>query len=140
MTLAPREYIAARRREISEKMQQLRSELADLERMESVLTFGQIPLPIDGPQKPTETEVHPSAPKRRQIEGGIKAAVMSVLAPAFPKALSSQEILAGLRANEVDIPRTTLSPQLSRMKRAGEVENVEGAWKATDKGLLEYVL
>lgn len=143
MTMTPREYIASKRKEISERMQQLRVELAELDRMESALS----PMPpLDsGPDLVAQLEgdhgitVIPStaAPikKRRFIEGGIKSAVMGVLVAKTPRGLTSQEILEALKAKGIFLPRTSLSPQLSRLKKDTDIELNEGVWTATSKGV-----
>lgn len=129
------------------RMERLRAELKELDRMESALGYGLSPLD-GGVVDPREVAaIAPPAPyaqkpsKRRHIEGGIKGAVMSVLVATHPLGLTAQEILKALNDKRgIDLPRTSLSPQLSRLKRDNEVDVAEGVWTATTKGLSSYLL
>lgn len=61
----------------------------------------------------------------------LKAAVRKVLL-AHPEGLESGEMLKKLREIFPELPRTSMSPQLSRMRAAGEADNVNGLWKLTN--------
>src|SRR5690242_16433448 len=82
MTLAPRDYIIERRREICQRMEALRAELHALDRMESALADGPLMAASTADQAnvPAGTAEGGATPRRRRvIEGGIKSLIMDVL-------------------------------------------------------------
>ena len=65
----------------------------------------------------------------------IKDMVVMVLAEAGPSGLSALSILDRIRERwQPDLERTTLSPQLSRLKGDGQIMNVARAWKLAEYG------
>lgn len=70
----------------------------------------------------------PKAPPKI-LEGSIKAEIMDLLAE-FPSGLTANAILAKLQEGALpDLIRTSLSPQLSRLKREGRLEYADKKWK-----------
>ena len=118
--------------------------MAVLDRMESALAEG----PLFVPPKRTAANPYPiehdvpmptTPTRRRRVDGGIKAVVMKVLVPVFTTGMSAQDILVAMKVLcGVDIPRTSLSPQLSRLRQEGMVNLEDGIWRATEKGRNEY--
>lgn len=137
MSLPPAQYIATRKREIAEQIQSLQAELSVLAAMESALRSVS-PVPAADPFIITGLPQPP--PKRRMVEGGIKARVMSVLVGMEPgKGMSAQDILVALKVFcDLEIPRTSLSPQLSRLRADGMVSLDNGIWTPTEKGRQHY--
>ena len=117
MTLAPRDYISERRREINQRIQVLRSELDALDRMESALSDGPLmspPAPAHsvGPAKaaPQAPTADGSAKKRRVIEGGIKTLILEALAKYGDDGLASQPLIHAIYQNSsLVVARTSLS-------------------------------
>lgn len=140
MTLAPRDYITERRREIHQRIEGLNAELAVLDRMESALGDGPLLSPTLGLRVGPPTAAVASAPKRRQrVEGGIKSMVLFVLAHIGPR--TANQILSEIKHTyDIDLPRTTLSPQLSRLKKDGFVRVDDAVWAVTDKGREHFML
>jgi hypothetical protein len=68
------------------------------------------------------------------LVGSIKADVLSVLANA-PDGLIALDILSAINARrDVPVHRTSLSPQLSRLKEAGLVDQAKSVWAITPSG------
>jgi hypothetical protein len=60
--------------------------------------------------------------------GTLKERILALL-NANPKGLLSQEVLNGLRTmGDPDIKRTSVSPQLTRLKKDGTLRHVGGRW------------
>lgn len=136
MTLAPRDYIAERRREIYQRMEALRAELRDLDRMESALADGPLMATKGTESAKTDDTATPERRRRRVIEGGIKSLIMEVLMQMEGETcMSAQSVLRQIKAQfGVDLPRTSLSPQLSRLHKDGMVSVNNSLWYATQKG------
>ncbi len=123
-------------------MEALKAELVALDRMESALAEG----PLLAPAHPAPTSllhrVVDASRKRRRIEGGIKSLVMQVLnGLPVDGGMTAQEILVSLRVMfGTDLPRTSLSPQLSRLRQDLLVRVDAGRWYATPKGREAYPL
>lgn len=63
----------------------------------------------------------------------IKQAVMKILTPLAPRGLSALSILERLRTDfDLNYPRESLSPQLSRLKNEGRVRLEGGIWYSTE--------
>ncbi|PHR94255.1 MAG: hypothetical protein COA69_01270 [Robiginitomaculum sp.] len=62
------------------------------------------------------------------IEGSIKADVLELLAD-YSDGLAALEVLKMLKVKRVNLLRTSLSPQLSRLKREGRLLYDGGRWK-----------
>jgi len=138
MTLAPRDYIAERRRDISQRMEALKAELKQLDLMESAIADGPLMLARPDPV-PNPIAETPPAHRRRRVDGGIKAIIMKVLVPLYPNGMPAKEILVSMKVLfGVDIPRTSLSPQLSRLSKELSVAVSDGKWRATEKGRNTY--
>ena len=131
MTLAPKDYIAARRQELRQQIQLLDDELRLLDRMESALP-GQ-PAVYNGP----EFDLAPT--KRRQFEKSIKEMVLEVLRANDMAPMSALDILDAIKTRfGADIERTSLSPQLSRLKNDGLIAARNNAWAITMLGVATY--
>lgn len=109
---AIRAFIAKREKEIREQMRSLRSELDELKAIRKTL------------------EPNLSAIERSSSPPGptIKDMVKTVLA-ASPDGLSANAILQAIDGQyQVKIERTSLSPQLSRLRQEGDVVLDGGLW------------
>ena len=127
MTQPPKDYIASRRMELNKQKQAIDAELAVLDRMESAILGAPL---VPGIAAPAEGD----GPKRRQFEKSIKEMVLTVL--ERPVALLAIDILAFIKEQfGVVIERTSLSPQLSRLKVDGLVTVQDGHWQITQEGL-----
>jgi hypothetical protein len=145
MTLAPRDYIIERRRDIYQRMEALRAELQALDRMESALAEGPLMGAGAADQAKTPavfaTKEAATHRRRRVIEGGIKSLIMDVLTSMEGNmtATPANSILRKIKERHgVDLPRTSLSPQLSRLRKEGMVSLVNGMWYATAGGRAAY--
>lgn len=86
------------------------------------------------------SEIEPSMlnlfdqPRKPGAPGTIKEMVLAVLKEADPSPLTALEILDRIQRKWMPLlVRTSLSPQLTRLKRAGEILSVRGAWTLTAK-------
>jgi hypothetical protein len=126
MTLPPKDYIAARRQELRKQIQDLEEELRLLDRMESALPG----VPVEYRDAVSDSE----PPKRRQFAKSIKEMVLGVLQDGTVKL--ALDILRDIKEQfGADLERTSLSPQLSRLKADGFVRREEGYWVITESGL-----
>lgn len=108
----------------------LRKELAELEAAERVYlqsgaTSGEPALPLyhtGGGSRPT-----------------IKKAIVQVLEEVYPMGLTALEILDRLNRRwwRGDLKRTSLSPQITRLKNDEKVVNERGSWKAVKENAPE---
>ena len=70
---------------------------------------------------------------KRQLT--IKEMVLELLAEVFPEGLTALEILERIQARWLPgLERTSLSPQLSRLKNEELIANVEGKWRPLRNG------
>lgn len=141
MPTSVREFLAAQKKEVLEKIQELKAELADIERAESALGPKAPGIIYRGDHLFESADLVENSPKimarRQRIPGGIKLLVLNTLA-ANPDGLTALQMLDAWRdQNGATIARTSLSPQLSRLKDAGLVGAEHGVWSITDKGLQE---
>lgn len=136
-----REFITRRHKELDELEAPLRQQLAAIisEREElrrAALAAGPPPARQASPdsQQPDETRR-----SRRTIpEKTIKDAVIEVLG-AKGAGMTALEILAAINLKfGTEYPRTSLSPQLSRLKADGRI-NREGIVWTLEKKLIDYV-
>lgn len=108
-----RDFIAAREADIKSQMKALRSELGDLKIAKSALD-------------PLSSEIEPGG-----LQSGsrtIKDMVRTIL-KSDSTGLTATDILAKIKENfDRDLGRTSLSPQLSRMKEDGEVIVNDNSW------------
>lgn len=75
------------------------------------------------------------APRRKRFDGGIKGMVLAVLDDAGALGLSAMQMIVEIKKTYGhDLPRTSLSPQLTRLKRSGLVGASNSIWLITDKG------
>ena len=101
---------------------QLKKELAELEVAERVylssgarLASGQQSLSLVEPVRSRKT---------------IKEMILEVLRQIEPRGATALEILDLIRAQwKPDLERTTLSPQLTRLRKRNEIHNDRGVWK-----------
>jgi hypothetical protein len=119
------EFIARRRRELDEAEERLKAELVAIgrERLELSAAEGIKLATDDGPR--TETYKR----RRKKIKPGtIMSDVISILRES-PKGMIALDILSVInRRREYPLSRTSLSPQLSRLKGAGYVELQGSNW------------
>lgn len=118
-----RDFIIRRRGELDAAEAPLREQLREIEaeRVElgrAALTIG---LPDDPAARPA-LKVHPKPRRRAAAEATIKEAVLEILND-HAGGLTALDILAAVnRRLNVEYPRTSLSPQLSRLKAEGWVD------------------
>lgn len=138
MTLPPKDYISARKRELLEQIEALKGQVADLEAMESVLKqrhakgteYRQAPLE-DEPEN--ALGVASAITPRQRFGKTIKQMVLEVL-DAMPGLLSS-EVLDAINAKyAIVLERTSLSPQLSRLKAEDQIVAFNNRWRLTEQG------
>ncbi len=73
-----------------------------------------------------------STPTSVQPRKSIKQMVLEVLDDVSPHGLTALEILDQIRARwSYELPRTSLSPQLTRLKNDGLIFSDKGVWKRT---------
>lgn len=109
-----RDFITARRTELRQQIQKLSAELDELERAEAALG--------------SPANVGPA--KAGRANGGmtIKDAILDVLANN-PDGADAQEILAMINEGYgLSVVRTSLSPQLSRLKSEGKITLTGKVW------------
>ncbi len=74
-----------------------------------------------------------SLPSKQRAKPQIQQSVLMVLEEVAPDGLTALEILN--RLNSVwwggNLKRTSLSPQLSRLRKQKKIDNVRGVWKLT---------
>lgn len=136
-----REFITRRLKELDELEAPLRQQLSAItdEREElrrAVLAAGPPPM---RPANPTNQQPGEARRSRRTIpEKTIKDAVIEVLR-AKGAGMTALEILAAINLKfGTEYPRTSLSPQLSRLKADGRI-NREGIVWTLQKRLIDYV-
>lgn len=108
-----RNLLAARRGEIDKQIEVLRAELAEITVAEAAI----------GHEPTIEARL-----KLRQ--GSIKEAVIGVLR-ASPRGLKTDEIIEGLKNSGMIVMRSSLTPQLSRLKAQGALQLMNSHWILT---------
>ena len=111
-----RDFIAKRKAEIREQMTALRQELSELQRAEAAISG------------------EPASPSTRQTTAGqpgkgtIKDMILQVLEDRA-KGAESPEVIDLIKARfDVEVPRTSMSPQLSRLKADGLLTIIGKNW------------
>ena len=138
MTLAPKDYLPTRKKEILEQIEQLKEELADVEAMESALRRRHFKGTEYRNQLPLEDELE-AAPMslvatRQRFEKPIKLMVLEALEQQPP--MPALELLESINHRFcVQIERTSLSPQLTRLKVDGLITAADNKWSITEEGL-----
>jgi len=116
---ALRQFLSRREAEILEQMKLLDQELAEIRATWATLQGGA------------------GAPPRRTSQITIKEMVRSILR-SRPDGLTAGEILHEIHERfGVAIERTSLSPQLSRLRDSGDVTPENGRWYSTQIALAE---
>lgn len=101
-----REFIASRKSEIHKKLSELRHELSELDAAEEAIAS----------DTPSQREPSISTSHSRTT---IKDMIVEVL-QRVPNGLESNEIIDKIRGQfDAEVPRTSMSPQLSRLKAEG---------------------
>lgn len=112
-------YLRARRKE-------LKAELRSIDEAEQVYLASQ----SQSDQKAVLFAQYPVETRAPQSVGTIKSMVMSLLVDTDPEGLTANDLLSDLRERWLPkLERTSLSPQLSRLKREGKIENFNGKWR-----------
>ncbi|HIF10963.1 MAG TPA: hypothetical protein EYQ81_14765 [Sneathiellales bacterium] len=112
----------------------LLEELAELEAAERV--YRQSGVGSQNPMLPLDMKMPATKPT-------IKVAVIKLLEDTYPLGLTALEILERLNRRwwQGDLQRTSLSPQITRLKHEGKVVSERGTWKLPNKqDLNEYYL
>lgn len=128
------EFISQRKRELAlaraEMLRQLHEIEAELMQLEQALAATAVQTP-EKPTKSTTPTMQPSRARRRHsspIEGTIKYMAIDALKKS-PAGLTAQEILSEINLkNDQSYTRSSLSPQLSRLKSAGLIVDESGKW------------
>jgi hypothetical protein len=116
---ALRQFLSRREAEITEQMKLLEQELAEIRATWAALQDG----------------AH--APPRRASQLTIKEMIRRILR-GRPDGLTAGEILKEIQERfAVSLERTSLSPQLSRLRDSGEVTLERGHWYSTQIALAE---
>ena len=115
-------YVRKRRSELKRELAELDTAEAVFRRSGAQIYFAQGELTIS---QPVPVEKPPT----------IKEMIVIILAEAGPSGLSALGILDRIRERwQSNIERTTLSPQLSRLKGEGQIVNLARAWKLAEYG------
>lgn len=121
--MALSDYLADRRRAIEAEMKALKAELAEIRIAEEALLGVPTRRPI-GVIASTAVTVR---------EGSIKDWVLKALALG-PNGMETDDIIATAKTiGGPDIPRSSITPQLSRLKAAGLIELDGRAWRLPER-------
>lgn len=110
-TVNIREIVASRKAEIKEQMASLRAEMAEIKAVEAALDSVSAPQPRKKPSEPT-----------------IKDMIEDVLADRDDGATSDEIIDLVANKFQKSVPRSSMSPQLSRLKGAHRVTRENERW------------
>lgn len=121
-----RDFLASREADIREQMKLLKAELAELKRAKAA---------VEQPDGADDREVRDSG------RTTIKDMVRSVFAgPEAGKGMAAGEVLDAIeRSFSVKVERTSLSPQLSRLRESGDVVLQDGRWFPSEPRLSQAV-
>jgi hypothetical protein len=132
-----KDFIGSRAREIMDSLTQLRAQREEADRKIGALekelrdlrtAAKAVGIPNGLPQETL------GVTRRTRPERTIQDAVMEVLADHHPQGLIALDLLAQLNTKfGWRIVRTSLSPQLSRLKRAGKIINAGTEWRLTTR-------
>lgn len=118
------DYLSSRRAEIEAQIKALRAELAEIRIAEAALSG----------EASSKTVV--ATPKGSAVvrEGSIKDWVLKALTQA-PLGLQTDAVIMGIReVGGPDVARSSITPQLSRLKGDGLITYNEGKWWLTPSG------
>lgn len=119
-----RAFISKREREIRDQIRALKAELVELRTVKLGLEGKREEAPQEPPSQPGVT---------------IKDMVRAVLAK-HPDGLAATGILDAIKADfEVTMERTSLSPQLSRLRKSGDVVLEDGVWYPSQATLAGWI-
>lgn len=117
---------------VKQRKAALRKELAELEAAERIyrqsgVATGEAALPFDL--------------SAQTVRPGIKDGVVQLLEEVYPLGLTALEILDRLNRRwwRGQLKRTSLSPQITRLKKGGKVVSERGTWKVVKKNAPEAV-
>ena len=114
---------------IKSRKDTLRRELSELEAAERVYLKSGLRV-IKHPTLPFGDELINGASEFGERKKTIKEAVLDVLLTAPPYGLTANEILDRLqKIYDADLMRTSLSPQLSRLKQEGKIVSERPYWR-----------
>lgn len=124
-----RQYVKRRREEILDQISVLNAELRDIEIVESTLEMSG-PLNTELPERlESSAQGNSGAESVAKEPKTIKEMVLQILA-VRPAGETANAILHYLNDRfGRDIERTSLSPQLSRLKGEGKITRENGVWK-----------
>jgi hypothetical protein len=125
-----REFLATRETEVREQIKLLREELAELKRAKAAIEQADVP-----DDSASDSEVRDSSRMT------IKDMIRSVLArPEAANGMAAGELLDAInRAFSTVIERTSLSPQLSRLRDSGDAVLQDGRWYSSEPRLSQAV-
>lgn len=116
------DYLAARREELEAQMKALRAELAEIRIAEDALTGGK-------PKEQLYGTVHPGGGRMLVRSGSIKDWIIRALT-AYPDGNDTDAVIEAVRKMGGPIVlRSSMTPQLSRLKAAGLIEHVGRNWR-----------
>lgn len=124
-----RDFLTLREAELREQIKLLRAELAELKRAKKA---------IEQPDPPESVDDE----GRDSGRPTIKEMVRTVFArPEAAKGLAAGEVLEAIEKEfDVKIERTSLSPQLSRLRESGDVVWEDGRWFSSEPRLLRHLM
>lgn len=132
------EYLRQRRAQIGKSISRLEAEMQALDIAESVYRSSQQQKEDDNwPPAESMLDEPPPVPtdllegkwRERLRPKSIKEMIGRVLDQTYPGGLTAIEVLKQIQRNwRPELERTTLSPQLSRLKHDGVIKNVDGKW------------
>jgi hypothetical protein len=123
-------FVIRRRRELAAEFERLSAEMAAFEAERDKIERVAMMIGLSERNAPDSIGVQVRSPPRRLSEATIKGMVLNVLS-AFPQGQTALEILERINATvDVPYPRTSLSPQLSRLKAEGKIHREGRVWKS----------
>lgn len=132
------EYLRQRRVQIHRSIAHLEGEIQALDIAEGVYRSSQQEEVTNWPPAETLLDQPVPAPTDNLLEGkwrerlrpmSIKEMISRVLDQTYPGGLTAIEVLKQIQRNwRPELERTTLSPQLSRLKHDGVIKNVDSKW------------
>lgn len=117
ITLA--EFLSNRRKEITAQIDALKAELSQIDAAQAAIQ------PVEGASAPVAPAIGGGLAKLQPV----KTLALRAL-DAHPDGLDTDAIIEVIESRfSRSVPKTSLAPELSRLKADGKVENVEGIWR-----------
>lgn len=133
------EYLQAKKSRIARQIERLQRSFEEIERTEKIYRASGAASPSaqsSAPTHPVESDgsaTHRLIMRFRPVPNSIQDRVCDILSNE-PVGLTSHQILESLRSSGLhNLARSSLSPQLSRLKKNKKVELEGGLWKLVTK-------